>query len=535
MRLLVSIDSWGARLLSALAIAPALSCGGVTTEEGAGGGGGAGPSGSTAEGPAASSGAGPSASSGTAPPEGFPFACDDPEPIVIAGQNTGYVRCAGGWMHRAEVVTCPSPLPRGEACTGPGDGPGACSSDADCTEQPHGYCNTASGGDAPSGCFCHYGCTTDADCGEGQICLCGDPVGRCVPALCKSDQDCGRLLCSSYVLNPGCGGTGFACQTALDECAGDDDCTGEHQCSLEALRHACTPPLCVLGRPFLVDGVERTAEPAARDDWRAAAPEAPPRRDGLSAGQQAALAEHWTRAALLEHASIAAFARFSLQLLSLGAPPELVGAAQAAMGDEAEHARMCFELASAFAGRGVGPGPLAIDGALGGEGARAILVTTLREGCIGETIAAIEAAEAALHATDPAVRRALEKIAEDETRHAELAFRFAAWAIERDPSLASAVVDELAAAASEPAAPGEADRGGLLGFGVLSPQHRREIRERALAQVIAPCARALLARGGPRPAAGPRREEPQREEPQREEPQREEPQREEIESLATNS
>ncbi|WP_437573314.1 ferritin-like domain-containing protein [Sorangium sp. So ce887] len=511
MRLLVSIDSWGARLLSVLALAPAVGCGSdVMTEEGSGGGGGAGSSGSTAEGATTSSGEGPSGSTGTAPPEGFPFACDDPEPIIVAGQNTGYVRCAGGWMHRAEIVACPSPLPRAEACPEPSDNPGACSSDADCTEQPHGHCDPAAGNDALPGCFCQYGCTIDADCTEGQICLCGDPVGRCVPALCTSDQDCGRLLCSSYVLNPGCGGTGFACQTPTDECAGNDDCSGGQECSLAALRHACAPSTCAIGRPFLVDGVERTAEPAARDDWRAAAPDAPPRRDGLSAEQQTALADHWTRAALLEHASIAAFARFALQLLSLGAPPELVGAAQAAMGDETEHARMCFELASAFAGRGIGPGPLAIDGALGGEGARAILVTTLREGCIGETIAAIEAAEAALHATDPAIRRALEQIAEDETRHAELAFRFAAWAIERDPSLASAVVDELAAAASEPAAPGEADRGGLLGFGVLSPQHRREIRQRALAQVIAPCARALLARGGersgPRPAASPQRE-----------------------------
>ncbi|WP_437274510.1 ferritin-like domain-containing protein [Sorangium sp. So ce375] len=519
MRLLVSMDSWGARLLSVLAIAPALSCGGDVTHEGTGGSTGEGTSGQASSG---TSGQASSSSTGGLPPDGLPFACDDPEPIVVAGQNTGYVRCAGGWIHRAEIVTCPSPLPRGEACTDPSGAKGNCTTDADCTERPHGYCNTVTGGDVAPGCFCHYGCTTDADCGEGQICLCGDPVGQCVLARCTSDKGCGSLLCSSYVLNPGCGGTAFACQTPADECASDKDCPGDEQCSLEALRHACMGQNCAIGRPFLVEGVVRTAEPATRDDWRAAAPDAPPRREELSAEQRAALAEHWTRAALLEHASIAAFARFTLQLLSLGAPPELVGAAQAAMGDEADHARACFELASAFAGRGVGPGPLAIEGALRAEGAREILVTTLREGCIGETIAAIEAAEAALHATDPAVRRALEKIAEDETRHAELAFRFAAWALDRDPSLASAIVDELAAASSEPPTPSEAGPGGpLLGFGVLSPQHRRAIRERALALVIAPCARALLSRGdsiergSPRPAEG--------------------RQREETESLATNS
>ncbi|WP_437774359.1 ferritin-like domain-containing protein [Sorangium sp. So ce1097] len=524
MRLLVSIDAWTARLLSVLAITPALSCGGVTTgggsAEGSGGSPAAGSGGSPAAGsggsPAAGSGGsaadGPAGSTGSLPPDDVPFACDDPEPIVVAGQPTGYVRCAGGWIHRTEVIACPSAIPRDKACSDPSGIEGSCTTDADCTDQPHGYCDVSSGIDTVPGCYCHYGCTTDADCGEGQICLCGDPVGQCVLAQCTSDGDCGGLLCSSYVLNPGCGGIGFACQTPADDCASDADCTGDDQCSFEAGRHTCTPQICVIGRPFLVDGVARTADAAARDDWRAAAPGALPRREALSAEQQAALAAHWTRAALLEHASIAAFARFALQLLALGAPPELVGAAHAAMGDEAEHARLCFELASAFAGRGVGPGPLVIDGALGGEGAREILVTTLREGCIGETVAAIEAAEAALHATDPAIRRALEQIAEDETRHAELAFRFAAWALERDPSLASAVVDELAAARREPPAPAEIDGGGpLLGFGVLSAAQRRAIRERALAQVVAPCAHALLARAGerraPRPAAGAQRED----------------------------
>lgn len=49
MRLLVSIDAWGARLLSVLAIAPALSCGGdVTADEGSGGSGGTGSNASAA-------------------------------------------------------------------------------------------------------------------------------------------------------------------------------------------------------------------------------------------------------------------------------------------------------------------------------------------------------------------------------------------------------------------------------------------------------------------------------------------------------
>jgi len=58
----------------------------------------------------------------------------------------------------------------------------------------------------------------------------------------------------------------------------------------------------------------------------------------------------------LEHASIAAFARFSLQLLSLGAPAGLIDDCTRALGDETAHARLCFQLASAYAGRAIGSG-----------------------------------------------------------------------------------------------------------------------------------------------------------------------------------
>lgn len=78
---------------------------------------------------------------------------------------------------------------------------------------------------------------------------------------------------------------------------------------------------------------------------------------GIPASEREAIARGWARAGLLEHASIAAFARFTLQLLALGAPPALVLDARAAIGDETEHARLCFTIASAYAGRPLGPWP----------------------------------------------------------------------------------------------------------------------------------------------------------------------------------
>ena len=131
-----------------------------------------------------------------------------------------------------------------------------------------------------------------------------------------------------------------------------------------------------------------------------------------------------------EHASIAAFARFTLQLMSLGAPADLVERSNAATSDETLHAKLAFTIASAYAGRDVGPGRLDVRGALEGGSLEEILINVIREGCIGETVAAVEAAEALEHAVDPMVRDALARISKDELRHADLAWQFVRWAIE---------------------------------------------------------------------------------------------------------
>ena len=109
-------------------------------------------------------------------------------------------------------------------------------------------------------------------------------------------------------------------------------------------------------------------------------------------------------------------------------------------------------LASAYAGQCVGPAALPVDGALADDTRRGIVATLVREGCIGETVAALEAAEAREHATDPVVRAVLQQIAADETRHAELAWRALRWALDSDNvELARAVGEELEAALYEPA------------------------------------------------------------------------------------
>jgi hypothetical protein len=183
------------------------------------------------------------------------------------------------------------------------------------------------------------------------------------------------------------------------------------------------------GRPFLVEGRARTAARGGAEThgWRAALA---PRVDALSTAEREALAEAWLRDALAEHASIASFARASLELMAFGAPASLVEATHRAALDETRHAQLCFALASAYANRELGPGAFDFGGAVAiARDLATLAARVVIEGCVGETLAAIQASEQLALATDPTVRQVLAEIAEDEARHAELAWSTVAWAL----------------------------------------------------------------------------------------------------------
>jgi rubrerythrin len=244
-----------------------------------------------------------------------------------------------------------------------------------------------------------------------------------------------------------------------------------------------------VGRPFLVGGEARTSEARVSAAWRDASLPASVTLATLDAGLRGCIAEYFTQAALMEHASIAAFARFSLELLALGAPRDLVAAAAQAMADETRHAELCFELASRYAGTSVGPGTLDVTGALATVDLASVVERALLEGCVGETAAALEATWAAESATDPVVRSALQSIAADEERHAALAFRFVAWAVERDPRLLAVLQARITLlsreqATSEAAPEHEQFMHELSAHGVPSPRDRRTARLTALHTLV---------------------------------------------------
>ena len=258
------------------------------------------------------------------------------------------------------------------------------------------------------------------------------------------------------------------------------------------------------GRPFVVDGVARTADLCPREDWAA-----PSSIDvaKLTEAERNVLAAQWEASALYEHASVASFSRFLLELLSLGAPAELVREAGTALRDEVRHAELCFGIASALRGAPVGPSALAIStSAAPRASAEEIVFATVREGCVGETLSALVARAALDGVTDPAVRAALEEIVADELRHAELAWKFVAWACSADvpgsalegarrgAERAFAVSRATAVdAGGEHAGEAALDAATARAFGFLTEAERRAHAERAFEAVVVPARDALLA------------------------------------------
>ncbi len=251
------------------------------------------------------------------------------------------------------------------------------------------------------------------------------------------------------------------------------------------------------GRPFRCQGQVRLADTTRRADWTG---ESVAPATWIDAATRAALRDAWLESARAEHSSIASFARLALELLAVGAPPDLVRDAQQASIDEIEHARLGFALASRYAGEALGPGPLPLDGALRPVDLTELAVAAVTEGCIGETLAAIVAGEELAVATDRAVRDALERIAEDEARHAELSWRIVRWAIgaggERVRAAVAAAFDSGLRVPAVPADAPALDARTLGDHGRLSAVSRRAVLEAAVRDVLAPCARRLL--GEPR-------------------------------------
>ncbi|HMI91802.1 MAG TPA: ferritin-like domain-containing protein [Polyangiales bacterium] len=161
------------------------------------------------------------------------------------------------------------------------------------------------------------------------------------------------------------------------------------------------------------------------------------------AGSRSRLGEHFARMAHMEAASVDAFEVIAAELAQHRAPRALVAWAKRAAADEVRHAELTAALARRFGGQPskplVAPRPL--------RTLEALALDNAIEGCVRECFGAAVGCYQAQTAADPEIAAAMAVIAEDETRHAALAFELAAWIHDRLDAGARARVDAARARA----------------------------------------------------------------------------------------
>ncbi|MCX4241564.1 hypothetical protein [Paraliomyxa miuraensis] len=203
----------------------------------------------------------------------------------------------------------------------------------------------------------------------------------------------------------------------------------------------------VAGRPLQHEGQWVLAEVTRGRHWSRATAALAADRDT----NRRHAAARWLELARAEHASVAAFSRASLELMTLGAPPHLLEGCHRAALDEIAHARLALDLARTLGDLDdeeawdLGPLPAVPWRSVTLE---QVAIDALLEGCLGEGAAAAAAQVATARATGRAVEVS-ETIAEDETRHAALAWATLRWALQRDRALAEPLADAFALALAE--------------------------------------------------------------------------------------
>ncbi len=121
-----------------------------------------------------------------------------------------------------------------------------------------------------------------------------------------------------------------------------------------------------------------------------------------------------------------------------------------------------------------------------------LAVWTLRDGAVGETLAAYLAQRALEHTTAPAARRALEEIVRDETQHAELAWATLRWALELGGDEVAVAIRGFLAKLGPPERRSDRWTAAMGAHGWLSPDDEHEAARTCLAEVVLPVAEALL-------------------------------------------
>lgn len=274
------------------------------------------------------------------------------------------------------------------------------------------------GGDSPSGTEAGSGCSDDAGPDALWSSCCEPPpaeawdAGADVPSTCvyQVSLPCGLPPWVQNIFPP-------SCNLYLSDCA--KICTGAaapfvkceiangYGCDDDAMAFVAADGEAIRVQCDKCNGVGRRPAGLAIPRGRRSA---------------SALGDYFAAAAHLEAASVHAFERLAGELEAHRLPRVLARAARRSARDEVRHARVTTRLARRFGGEP----PAVRVAARRTRTLTAIALENAIEGCVRETFGALLASWQARSAQDPEVRRAMTRIAADETRHAALA-----WAVAR--------------------------------------------------------------------------------------------------------
>jgi hypothetical protein len=145
-----------------------------------------------------------------------------PSPDGVGEIPTGVERCPGDSAHRYAPVQCTITALIGNGCA-----------EEDCLGcAPDQLCAEISGSEDIY-CGCLKPCASDADCATGEACVCdnaGSEATQCVPAQCRTDEDCGGFECGLSWKPMGGGLRQLACRSAADDCYGAEQCDDDELC-----------------------------------------------------------------------------------------------------------------------------------------------------------------------------------------------------------------------------------------------------------------------------------------------------------------
>lgn len=147
------------------------------------------------------------------------------------------------------------------------------------------------------------------------------------------------------------------------------------------------------------------------------------RKDSASLRAEGCVGRYFAGNARLEAASVMAFRVLQAELRFHHAPASLLRQAHRSARDEVRHTRMTRRLARRYGAVAKSPSvqPQSI------RSLEALAIENAQEGCVRETFGALLGRWQARQAADPAVRRAMLRIARDESRHAALSWQVAEW------------------------------------------------------------------------------------------------------------